>query len=362
MPERAEARPRDLGVRFDGEPGPWNAITDVAGVAVGHTTLVSGEGKLTVGQGPVRTGVTAILPRREAPRDPVFAAWYALNGNGDLTGALWLRESGFLEGPLAITNTHSVGVVRNAIIAWQVEREALLQPWSQPVVAETYDGWLNDVNGFHVRREHVFAALDNAASGPVVEGNVGGGTGMMCYGFKGGIGTASRRLTSAAGGWTLGVLAQCNFGTRDQLRIDGVPIGRLLQGDASSDSRPDDTLGSIVVVVATNAPLLPHQLERIARRVPLGIARTGATSANGSGDIFIAFSTANPGAGLTTPVARVGSLANPLMNPLFDATVQTTEEAILNALFAARTMVGRDDHRVEAIPIPRVLKLLPGYG
>ena len=356
-------RARDLGIRFDGVPGAFNAITDVSGVRVGHTTLIRGTGSLTVGEGPVRTGVTAIVPRGEHPEDPVFAGWFALNGNGEMTGTTWVEESGFLEGPVAITNTHSVGVVRDAIIAWQVERNAAFQPWSLPVVAETYDGYLNDINGLHVKPEHVFAALDNAEAGAVAEGNVGGGTGMICMGFKGGIGTSSRRLPGSAGGYTVGVLVQANFGGRTQLRIDGVPVGReIARQNGSAVPFPEDNHpaggGSIIIVVATDAPLLPHQLKRLARRAALGVARVGGTSHNGSGDIFIAFSTANAGVASAAPRAEVAMLSNSRITGVFEATVQATEEAIINAMIAATTMVGRDDHRIEALPHDRLREIM----
>ncbi|MGH7576546.1 MAG: P1 family peptidase [Longimicrobiales bacterium] len=374
--DRGRSRARERGVTFEGTaPGPLNAITDVDGVAVGHATLITGSGPLRVGEGPIRTGVTVVLPRRSAPADPVFAGWFALNGNGEMTGAAWVAESGFAEGPIAITNTHSVGVVRDAIIGWQASRGALRQPWSLPIVAETYDGWLNDINGFHVKPEHVAAALDGARDDAVAEGNVGGGTGMICYGFKGGIGTASRRLPDDDGGYTVGVLVQANFGRRDQVRIDGVPVGRVLARESNpsaSDETPsahatgleraDRDLGSIVAVVATDAPLLPHQLERLARRVSLGVARTGGTSANSSGDLFIAFSTANAGAASATPAAEVHMLSNDGITPLFDATVYATEEAIINALFAAETMIGRDDHRIDALPIDRIIGILERHS
>ena len=294
-------RARDLGVPFDGTPGPLDAITDVSGVEVGQTTLISGSGSLKVGEGPVRTGVTVVFPRGKANADPVYAGWFAQNGNGEMTGTTWVEESGFLESPVAITNTHSVGVVRDAIIAWGVKHKALKQDWSLPVVAETWDGYLNDINGFHVKPEHVFSALDSAHSGPVDEGAVGGGTGMVCYGFKGGIGTASRVLTKEQGGYTVGVLVQCNCGRRPQLTIAGVPVGKLIPQDIpysmfkdGKAGEEEGDVGSIIIVVATDAPLLPHQLKRIARRATMGLARTGSTSGNGSGDIFIAFSTANP--------------------------------------------------------------------
>ncbi|MDZ7364221.1 MAG: P1 family peptidase [candidate division KSB1 bacterium] len=355
---QTKPRARDLGIPFDGTPGPLNAITDVRGVEVGHTTLISGEGKLVVGKGPVRTGVTAILPRGKNSKDLVFAGWFSLNGNGEMTGTTWVEESGFLEGPIMITNTHSVGVVRDAVIAWCVQRGFQNQPWSLPVVAETWDGWLNDINGFHVKPEHVFAALDHANSGAVAEGNVGGGTGMICHGFKGGIGTSSRKLDERAGGYTLGVLAQCNHGGRQQLRIAGVPVGLEMTDEIL---RKEDQ-GSIIVVVATDAPLLPHQLKRLARRVSMGLARNGSVSGNGSGDIFIAFSTANPEAAKPEGMAKLEMLPNDQMNPLFAATVQATEEAIINALIAAETMTGVDDHKVIAIPHKLLQQILRKYN
>src|SRR5262245_28395558 len=287
-------RARDLGIPFDGTPGPLNAITDVAGIEVGFTTLISGEGALKVGAGPVRTGVTAILPRGRGSKDQVFAGWFSQNGNGEMTGTTWIEEAGFLEGPIMITNTHSVGVVRDAVIKWAVDRGATAQAWSLPVVAETWDGSLNDINGFHVKPEHVFAALDGARTGRVAEGNVGGGTGMRCYGFKCGTGTASRKLAAQSGGYTVGVLVQANHGSRDLLRVAGVPVGQEVPQAASprDEALQRDALGelgSIIIVVATDAPLLPHQLKRVARRASLGLARTGSVSSNGSGDIFIAF-------------------------------------------------------------------------
>jgi D-aminopeptidase len=354
-------RARDLGVPFEGTPGPLNAITDVKGVEVGHTTLISGEGALKVGIGPVRTGVTAILPRGRGNSDPVFAGWFTENGNGEMTGTTWVEESGFLEGPVMITNTHSVGVVRDAVIAWRVKNG---QPkdseywWSLPVVAETWDGWLNDVNGFHVHPEHAFAALDNARPGPVEEGNVGGGTGMICYEFKGGIGTASRKLPERKGGYTVGVLLQCNHGSRHELRIAGAPVGREIR-DEPAYGRDN---GSIIVVVATDAPLLPHQMKRIARRVTLGLGRNGSTAGNGSGDIFVAFSTANPGAFDAKKTTRPEMMANDQLDPLFEATVQAVEEAEVNALVAAKTMVGIANHRVIALPHDRLRAVLEKYN
>lgn len=333
-------RARDLGIPLDGTPGPANAITDVAGVTVGFSTLVSGTS--------VRTGVTAILPRPPAAKDPVFAAWFSLNGNGEMTGTTWVDESGFLEGPVTITNTHSVGVVRDAVVAWQLARGYLLPDWALPVVAETYDGHLNDINGFHVKEAHVFAALDGARGGPIAEGNVGGGTGMICFGFKGGTGTSSRLVD----GFTVGALVQANFGQRHQLRIAGVPVGKAIP---KADAPPRES-GSIIVVVATDAPLLPHQLRRLTKRAAMGLARTGSIAGHGSGDLMLAFSTANAGAA-TAPEATLRMLANDRMNPLFEATIEATEEAILNALTAAETMTGRDGHVIEAMPHDRVREL-----
>lgn len=362
----AQPRPRarDLGVPFDGSPGPFNAITDVPGVHVGHTTLIRGEGELRVGQGPVRTGVTVILPRAENLADPVFAGWFALNGNGEMTGTTWIEESGFLEGPISITNTHSVGTVRDAIIGYQVERGVAFQPWSLPVVAETYDGSLNDINGFHVTAEHVWAALERAATGPVAEGNVGGGTGMRCLGVKCGIGTSSR-VTQGASSYTVGVLVQANFGGARQLTIAGVPVGRELLGTrlaATTGSPGQPDRGSIIIVVATDAPVLPQQLKRIARRAALGVARTGGTASNGSGDIFVAFSTANEGAASARPTAEVTLLSNSQISVLFQATVEATEEAIVNAMVAAETMVGRDGNRSEALPHDQLQEVLRRYN
>jgi L-aminopeptidase/D-esterase-like protein len=339
-------RARDLGVEFAGAPGEHDAITDVRGVEVGYATLIAGDGPLVVGQGPVRTGVTAVLPRGKDANDPVFAAWFPLNGNGEVTGTAWIDESGFLEGPVMLTNTHSVGVVRDAVVAWQVRTGKLFQPYSYPVVAETYDGRLSDIDGQHVRPEHALAAIAAASAAPPAEGNVGGGTGMVCFGFKGGTGTASRRC----GAYTVGVLVQANFGLRHQLVIAGVPVGRELPDETAVSGEQ----GSIVVVVATDAPLLPHQLKRIARRAPMGLARTGSVAGNGSGDLMLAFSTANPGAARGDPGARVEMLANHRLTPLFEATIQATEEAIVNALVAAETMTGIDGRTVPALPHDRL--------
>jgi D-aminopeptidase len=359
-------RARDLGVPFEGQPGPLNAITDVQGVEVGHTTLISGSGRLQVGQGPVRTGVTAVLPRGKQ-HDPVAAGWYSLNGNGEMTGTTWVEESGFLDGPVMITNTHSVGVVRDAVVAWAVEQRLKNGEgyfWSLPVVAETYDGDLNDVNGFHVRPEHVFAALESASAGPVAEGNVGGGTGMVCHDFKGGIGTASRKLDEEKGGYTVGALVQANYGARRNLTVAGAPVGREITDlmPVYHLEEPSPGSGSIIVVVATDAPLLPHQLKRLARRVPLGIARVGGMGADSSGDIFIAFSTANPGVANSSEVIRLEMLPNRRMTPLFEATVFATEEAIVNALVAAETMTGINDNTIYALPHGRLREVLGAYG
>src|ERR1700733_4100294 len=365
------ARARDLGVPFDGTPGPLNAITDVDGVLVGPTTLIEGSGKLIVGKGPVRTGVTAVLPRGAASMQQFsFAGWFSENGNGEMTGTTWVEESGFLEGPVLITNTHSVGVVRDAVIAWRVAHgpaDATDSWWSLPVVAETWDGWLNDINGFHVKPEHVFHALDSAHGGSVEEGSVGGGTGMICNGFKGGIGTSSRQLAQKDGGYLVGVLVQCNYsgGTRENLRIAGIPVGREIHiegPDPYSWMPPEFTeRGSIIVVVATNAPLLPHQLKRIARRVPLALGRNGSIAGNDSGDIFIAFSTANAGANELGHVVALQMVPNDSLDPLFAATVQATEEAIVNAMVAATDMTGIDDHRVHALPHDQLRAVLAKY-
>jgi len=358
-------RARDLGVPFEGTPGPLNAITDVAGVEVGHSTIISGEGKLRVGEGPVRTGVTAVLPRgKSSQQDPVFAGWFSLNGNGEMTGTTWVEESGFLEGPVMITNTHSVGTVRDAVIAWRVKSGPPDQTgywWSLPVVAETWDGYLNDVNGFHVKEKHAFESMETAGGGPVTEGNVGGGTGMVCHEFKGGIGTASRKLTPGEGGYSVGVLVQCNYGLRSQLRIAGAPVGaEIPEGRTRGDDDPES--GSIIIVVATDAPLLPHQTKRLARRASLGLARNGSVSGNGSGDIFIAFSTANPGASAADRTVTLNMMPNEKMNPLFEATVSATEEAVVNAMVAAETMTGMNDRRVIALPHDRLREVLRKYN
>ncbi|HUE97445.1 MAG TPA: P1 family peptidase [Longimicrobiaceae bacterium] len=384
----AQERPRAraLGIPFDGVPGPLNAITDVGDVAVGHTTLIQGEGSLVGGLGPVRTGVTAILPRGPGAHDPVFGAYYSLNGNGEMTGAAWIEESGLVEGPILITNTHSVGLVRDAVIDWLVRNRPGFR-WALPVVAETYDGVLNDINGFHVRPEHVFAALDSASRGPVQEGGVGGGTGMICHGFKGGIGMSSRRLPAAAGGYTVGVLVQCNYGARRALRIAGVPVGEEVRGhslcyeadeelaqppargirrcDHPPDAGPErmnPELGSIIIVVATDAPLLPHQLSRLVKRTTLGLGRVGSIASNFSGDLFVAFSTANTGLGGSGDPVLLTMLPNDRLDPLFLAAIQATEEAITNALIVAETMTGIDGVRVHGLPHDQVRDALTKYN
>jgi D-aminopeptidase len=380
-------RARDLGIPLEGRTGRLNAITDVAGVEVGAVTLIRGSGPLVVGRGPVRTGVTAILPRGRTGSDSVFAGWFTLNGNGEMTGTTWVEESGRLDGPILITNTHSVGVVRDATIEWmRRNRPGFL--WTLPVVAETYDGVLNDAEGFHVKPEHVLAALEGASGGPVREGNVGGGTGMNCHGFKGGTGTSSRVLVPDDGGYTVGVLVQCNYGQRRRLTIAGVPVGleitdlvRCYAG-AQPPTRPWlralrpctagaggaikgtelESLGSIIIVIATDAPLLPHQLERVATRASLGVGRMGGLGENGSGDIFIAFSTANPAASSDSAPAALTMLPNDRINPVFEATVQATEEAIINAMLAAKTMTGADSVRAYALPHDRLVAALRKYN
>ena len=358
---QTKPRARQLGVPFGGVPGPLNAITDVAGVEVGHVTLIDGNGRLVPGKGPVRTGVTAILPKGKTWQ-PVFAGWFAGNGFGEMTGAPWVVEGGVLGGPVMITGTYSVGVVRDSVNSWFHEVLKRDISWHQPVVGETSDAFLNDGIGQHVTKTHVFQALDGARSGPVTEGNVGGGTGMVAHGFKGGIGTASRRVAST---YTLGVLVQANYGTRESLTIAGVPVGREIQGAErvrGAAAAPGDRDGSIIVVVATDAPLLPHQLERLARRVPMGIARLGGTASNGSGDIFIAFSTANAGAAAETGVTTITWLPNGDLTPLFDATVEATEEAIVNALVAAETMTGINGNTVPALPHDQLRAILKKYN
>ena len=411
----SQSRSRELGITplIGGTPGALDAITDVRGVEVGHSTIIRGEaGPLRVGVGPVRTGVTIVHPRGRRSTDPVFGAWFSLNGNGEMTGTTWLEEGGILEGPIGITNTSSVGVVRDGILQWQVGTPGL-QPWGLPFAAETWDGMLNDINGFHVKTEHVLEALNGARDGPVVEGAVGGGTGMVCMGFKGGIGTSSRKLPPEQGGYTVGVLVQCNFGLQRHLSVAGVPVGLEITdlggcrataipadapgekytrpcsgagngGTAFTTGRTGRTgntgssgvgtdpgasalaerreLGSIIAIVATDAPLLPHQLKRIATRVSLGIGRVGGYASNGSGDIFIAFSTANAGTGMDEDSTSVAMLSNARISPLFLATVQATEEAIINAMLAAPTMTGINNNRVYGLPSARVLEALRQYG
>jgi D-aminopeptidase len=363
-----QIRARDLGVPFEGTPGKFNAITDVAGVEVGYATLISGEGKLEVGKGPVRTGVTAIIPRgHDSLNDPVYAGVFSLNGNGEMTGTAWIEESGFLEGPIVITNTHSVGVAHDAVIQWRVKHGAADVTgywWSLPVVAETWDGWLNDINGFHVKPEDVWHALDSAHGGAVEEGSVGGGTGMICYEFKGGSGTASRKIDIQVSkdtpprSFMIGVFLEANFGRRPQLTIAGIPVGKEIPGEVY-----EEETGSCIAVVATDAPLLPNQLKRLARRVSLGLARTGTISSNGSGDLFIAFSTANPNVANPDQVTHdVQTIPNDLMDPLFTGVVQATEEAVVNALIDNHSMTGRDNHRVDALPHDRLRALLKKYN
>jgi D-aminopeptidase len=379
-------RAREAGIRIGLlEPGPLDAITDVPGVRVGHETLIAGEGPLVVGTGPVRTGVTVILPRAEHAWDaPLFAGCHTLNGAGEMTGLEWLREAGTLSGPIAITNTHSVGVVRDALIGYEAEARAAGGDsghwWSLPVVAETYDGILNDINGMHVTAEHVRRALATASAGPVAEGNVGGGTGMICFGFKGGIGTASRVVGRQAGGYTVGALVQANFGRRERLRIDGVPVGEAIPtsevprpGQSRESSAPPlppvppPGAGSIIAILATDAPLLPHQCDRLAQRAGLGVARTGGGDGNTSGDIFLAFATGNAGVppehGANIPLKTgVEMLANDYVTDLLTAAIEATEAAIVNALLAAETMVGRDGIVAYGLDHGRLLEVLARYG
>ncbi len=374
------ARARDIGIPLEGQAGRLNAITDVPGVTVGHTTIVRGSGKLVVGKGPVRTGVTAVLPRGMSDMDPVFAGWFSLNGNGEMTGTVWIDDYGLLVYPILITNTNSVGTVRDAVIEWG--RTRLTDDWicCLPVVAETWDGDLSDIYGFHVTKEHVFRAIESSAGGAVPEGNVGGGTGMICMGFKGGIGTASRKLSERAGGFTVGVLVQCNFGERRLLRIAGAPVGAEIPTPAECYEGPgldsaqaaercpsparssDADQNSIIVVVATDAPLLPHQLRRVARRASLGIGRMGGVSSMSSGDIFIAFSTTSTGTAGQRGVRAVEMLGDDRITPVYEATVQATEEAIINAMLAAKTMKGANGYVVPALPHDRLKQVLRKYG
>ncbi len=365
-------RARDLGIPFYGTTGIYNAITDVPGIEVGHSTIIRGHGTNKVGEGPVRTGVTAIFPRGKSKKfSPVYANWYSLNGNGEMTGTTWVTESGFLETPIMITNTNSVGVVRDAVLKWFVDTDWYNgAPWwyTYPVVAETYDGFLNDIYGFHVKEKHVKEAIDAASSGPVPEGNVGGGTGMMCLGFKGGIGTASRVVKVKDAPYTVGVLVQSNFGSKHKLTIAGVPVGMELMDtlnyvyNAPPQSTRQDGDGSIIVIVATDAPLLPHQLKRIAQRVPLGVGIVGGRGSNGSGDIFLSFSTANENAFNREQTAVVQTLPNDLLTPLFDATVHAVEEAIVNAMVAAETMEGINGNKAYALPHQKVQDILKKYN
>jgi D-aminopeptidase len=392
-------RARSLGIPFEGTPGPLNAITDVPGVEVGVTTLISGQGRLIVGKGPVRTGVTAVLPRGKRSVEPVFAGRFALNGNGEMTGTHWIDEAGVIEGPLFITNTHSVGTVRDGAVLW-MSRLPTAEPWVLPVVAETFDGGLNDALGLHIKKEHVLSALDGASTGPVPEGNVGGGTGMVCFGFKGGTGTASRKLDAKFGGYTVGVLVQCNFGSRRELRVAGVPVGQEItdlracragdekpslpwlkdlprcdqhgrslpapplkpEPEPEPENDPFDAQGSIIVVVATDAPLIPHQLNRVAKRAALAVGRTGGHGEDSSGDLFVAFSTVRPGTPSETGVAQLQSVVGRSVNPLFYATVQATEEAILNAMLGAETLTGADNVRIHALPHDRLREVMKKYN
>ena len=364
-PTQPAVRARALGVPFEGTPGSLNAITDVAGLTVGYSTLISGEGKLDVGKGPVRTGVTAILPRgRQSFDDPVYAGVFSLNGNGEMTGTAWIEEGGFLEGPVMITNTHSVGTVRDAVIHWRVTKGGADPTgffWSLPVVAETYDGYLNDINGFHVKPEHAEQALESARGGAVAEGSVGGGTGMVGYEFKAGTGTASRVLDKKAGGFTVGALVQTNCGRRGQFTVAGVPVGKAIPEGAIFGKKDD---GSIIIVIATDAPLLPHQLKRLARRASHGLARTGSTSGNGSGDLFIAFSTANAGAATPEkPLHSVATVPNDRLDPIFDASVQAVEEAIINSIVAnTQDMTGQSGHKIVALPHERLRAALKEHN
>ena len=365
-------RARDLGIPFVGTPGAFNAITDVQGVEVGYSTIITGKGENTVGNGPIRTGVTAIFPRGKAKKfSPVYANWYSLNGNGEMTGTTWVTESGFLETPIMITNTNSVGVVRDAVLKWYVDTDWYSgEDWwyTYPVVAETYDGFLNDIYGFHVKEKHVLEAIENSSSGQIAEGNIGGGTGMMCLGFKGGTGTSSRVLKIKDSSYTVGAIVQSNFGAKRNLSIAGVPVGIELKDTLNSvfngppKSRRQEGDGSIIVIVATDVPLLPHQLKRIAQRIPLGIGIVGGRGSNGSGDIFLAFSTANEGAFNRDDIASITSMPNDLLMPVFEATVQVVEEAIINAMIAAETMEGINGNTSYAIPHDVLVETLQKYN
>ncbi|CAN0585536.1 unnamed protein product [Ectocarpus sp. 12 AP-2014] len=365
-------RARDLGVPFNGKTGALNAITDVAGVEVGYSTIISGKGANIVGEGPVRTGVTAIFPRGKAKKmSPVYANWYSLNGNGEMTGTKWVTESGFLETPIMITNTNSVGVVRDAVLKWYVKTDWYKgEDWwyTYPVVAETYDGFLNDIYGFHVQEKHVLEAITNATTGKIAEGNVGGGTGMMCLGFKGGTGTASRLVPIDDATYTVGAIVQSNFGSKKNLTIAGVPVGMELKDTLNSvfnappNSRRKEGDGSIIVIIATDAPLLPHQLKRIAQRIPLGIGIVGGRGSNGSGDIFLAFSTANEGAFNRDKTTVVETFPNDMITPFFEATAQAVEEAIINAMVAAETMEGINGNTAYALPHDLLIEVLKKYN
>lgn len=365
LAQQKKPRARDLKIPFNGNPGKFNAITDVPGVEVGHKTLIEGKGKLEVGKGPVRTGVTAIFPLGKNSMERVFASWFTLNGNGEMTGTTWLEESGCLGSPILITNTHSVGTVRDAVIQWYVNKktsEGYSGDFSLPVVAETWDGFLNDINGFHVKQKDVFEAMESAKSGPVAEGNVGGGTGMVVHSFKGGIGTSSRIVETKLGNYTVGVLVQANYGSRDQLTIAGVPVGKEITDLRPTEGRPDEDQGSIIVVAATDAPLLPHQLHRFVKRVALGVGTMGGRGGNTSGDIFIAFSTANPEASSMDKIAHLEMFPNEMINPFFEAVAQATEESIVNAMIAAETMEGVNGNKVYAIPHDRLIAILKKYN
>ncbi len=359
-------RARDLKIPFDGTPGKFNAITDVPGIEVGHKTIIKGDGQLEVGKGPARTGVTAIFPLGKNSIERVFASWFTLNGNGEMTGTTWIDESGCLGSPILITNTHSVGTVRDAVIQYYVDKKlsdgGYSGDYSLPVVAETWDGFLNDINGFHVKQADVFEAMQEATSGPVVEGNVGGGTGMIVDSFKGGIGTSSRIVETKIGIYTVGVLVQANYGSRSQLTISGVPVGKEITDLKPTAGKPDEDQGSIIVVAATDAPFLPHQLDRIVKRVALGVGAVGGRGGNSSGDIFIAFSTANPEVGAMDKLANLKMFPNEMINPFFDAVAQATEESIINAMIAAETMVGRDGNKVYAIPHDRLIEVMKKYN
>ena len=363
-------RARDIGVQFEGTPGRFNAITDVKGVEVGHSTIIIGSGKNEIGKGPVRTGVTAIFPRGKK-FNPVYANWYSLNGNGEMTGTTWVTESGFLETPIMITNTNSVGVVRDAVLKWFIDTNWYGddQWWyTYPVVGETYDGFLNDIYGFHVQEKHVYEAFENAKSGLVAEGNIGGGTGMLTLGFKGGIGTSSRKVKINNKTYTLGAIVQSNFGSKRNLTISGVPIGKELKDtlnlvfNAPPANKRQEGDGSIIVIVATDAPLFPHQLKRIAHRIPLGIGAVGGRGSNGSGDIFLAFSTANPKAFNRKNSGSVKTFPNDKISPLFEATVQVVEESIINAMIAAETMEGINNNKAYALPHGKLMDILKKYN